>query len=66
MLGTPVELRKQMDVREAAEILGCSEWLVRKLVYSGELKSRRVGRLVRFDPADLAQYLERSRQRIPE
>ena len=66
MIGTPVELRKHLDVRQAAELLGVSEWLVRKLVYSGELKSRRIGRLVRFDPADVAQYLERSRQRVAE
>ena len=43
---------------EAADRLGCSERMVRKLVQTRQVPFVRVGRLVRFRPEDLDRYIE--------
>ena len=43
---------------EAADRLGCSERMVRKLVQTRQVPFVRVGRLVRFRPEDLDRYVE--------
>lgn len=53
-----------LDVPETAELLGVSEWLVWKLVWSGELPSTKVGRLVRLYLSDVERYLEKNRRRV--
>jgi excisionase family DNA binding protein len=53
-----------LTVPETAEMLGVSEWLVWKLVWSCELKSTRVGRLVRLYLRDVQAYLEGNRRRV--
>lgn len=56
----PVELkgiRGLMDAAEAAEYLGVSERLVRKLTAERRIPFCRVGRLVRFTPEHLNTYI---------
>jgi excisionase family DNA binding protein len=50
------------DYDQAAEILGCTPRLVRKLVETRQLASVKVGALVRIDPDDLAEYVDRQRR----
>ena len=43
---------------EAADRLGCSERMIRKLVQTRQVPFVRVGRLVRFRPEDLNRYVD--------
>jgi excisionase family DNA binding protein len=47
-----------LDVPQVAQMLGVSQWLCWQLVWTGELRSVRVGRFVRIRPADVDSYLE--------
>jgi len=62
--GTVRPRQMLLTVPETAELLGVSGWLVWKLVWSGELPSTRVGRLVRLYLSDVGAYLERNRRRV--
>jgi excisionase family DNA binding protein len=37
-----------LDVPKAAEVYGCSEWLIRQRIKRGELSALSLGRLVRI------------------
>jgi excisionase family DNA binding protein len=52
-----------LDLAGAAEYLGDSERHVRALWERREIAAVRIGRKVRFDPADLDRYIEA--QRVP-
>jgi excisionase family DNA binding protein len=54
-------VQQLIDVRAAAERLGTSERHVRELVYRNRIPYVKVGRLVRFDVADLERWLEERR-----
>ena len=56
--------RMLLSVPETADLLGVGQWLVWRLVHSGELPSTRVGRFVRVYLRDVTAYLERNRQRV--
>ncbi len=47
-----------LDVPQVAQMLGVSQWLCWQLVWTGELRSVKVGRFVRVRPADVDRYLE--------
>ena len=47
---------------EVAEILGITERTLSTLIKNEQLKVVRFGRSVRFDPADLEQFIETSKQ----
>ena len=47
-----------MTLRQAAEYLGVSEKTVRRLVAAGKLHCVHVGRVLRFEPADLFRFVE--------
>jgi excisionase family DNA binding protein len=47
-----------MSVPEAAEVLGCSQRMVRKLVQTRQIPFVRIGRLVRFRPESLQAYID--------
>ncbi len=51
--------------REAARILGMSEWLLRKLAHEGELAyiQRTATSPMLFDPVDLRKWIEREKVR---
>jgi excisionase family DNA binding protein len=53
---------KLQDVSLAALWLGCTPRFVRELVARRELPVVRIGRLVRFQPADLDAYIKACRQ----
>lgn len=46
-----------LDVQEAANILGCSQQLVRNLIREGRIAPTRVGRLVRISEESLSNYI---------
>jgi len=48
---------------EAAKILGVTDRTVRTLVKKGKLPAVRFGRSVRFDPADLRNFIEQNKHR---
>ena len=48
------------SVRQVGRILQVTEASVRKLIFSGELRAKRVGILVRVPEPELERYLERS------
>lgn len=52
-----------LDVDSAASYLGVTPRWVRRAVAERRIPHVKVGRYVRFDPADLKAYLER--QRVP-
>lgn len=47
--------------RQAAEMLAISERTVWELTNRGDLPCIRLGRSVRYDPADLADWIERKK-----
>jgi excisionase family DNA binding protein len=51
--------------REAAKLLGVSEWLLRKLAHQGELAYVHLGATcpMLFDPADLRRWVEKQKIR---
>jgi excisionase family DNA binding protein len=51
--------------RDAAQLLGMSEWSIRKLAHEGELPyiQRATTSPMLFDPADLRQWIEREKIR---
>ena len=48
------------SVSELGRHLGVSRWTVYRLVNKGELRAVRVGERLRFRPADVDAYLDRS------
>ncbi len=48
---------------EAAERMGCTPRLVRKLVETRQVDSVKVGRLVRVEPDAIARYIEAHRRK---
>ena len=51
-----------LDVNEAARRLAVGERYVRRLVTERRLRHYKVGRLLRFDPADVDAFLESGRR----
>lgn len=54
-----------LTVPEAAQRLRCSPGTIRKLIRTGQLKSHRVGRLLRTTPADIREFIEAQRHSSP-
>ena len=57
----PVELPKLLSIDELAERLGVTQRHVRRLVAEKRVPYPKVGRFVRFDPAQIATWLDSSR-----
>jgi len=51
-----------LDYEGAAELLGCSPRLVRKLVETRQLDHVKVGRLTRVEAAAVARYIDQHRR----
>ena len=60
--GPPGLPRSLFTAEEAAAALSVSETLVRQLTLTGELPCRRIGRLVRYTPADIEAFVTRCDQ----
>jgi len=56
-----VEATNWLDVEAAAAYLGASEALIRKLVLEHRVRHYKVGKLIRFDPADLDAFVRDGR-----
>lgn len=50
-----------LSTKEAATILAISERTVWQLTHDGQLPAIRFGRLVRYDPADVRDFISRRR-----
>jgi excisionase family DNA binding protein len=57
----PVVLPKLLTMDELAERLGVTHRHVRRLVTERRVPFLRVGRFIRFDPADISKWLDRAR-----
>jgi excisionase family DNA binding protein len=55
------ELSTLLDIEAVAERLGVTERHVRRLVAERRIPFLKVGRFVRFDPADVADWLRAAR-----
>lgn len=56
-----VHTRPMLTVQAVAQRLTCSTATVRRLAATGELPHIRIGSLMRFEPADVEQFLEQQR-----
>jgi excisionase family DNA binding protein len=55
--------RKLLTARDAAKVLGCCEKTLWTLTQSGEIPCVRIGRAVRYDPADLYRWIESAKSK---
>ena len=50
-----------LTVREASQLLRINRYLIYRLARNGDLPAIRVGRMVRFRPEDLRDWIEKHR-----
>ena len=55
-----------IDAEEAAKMLGVTARTVTRLAERGEIPGFRVGRLWRFRPSDIREYIEKQLRRPPD
>ncbi len=60
--GTTIPPSDLLDYEGAAEILGCSPRLVRKLVETRKIESVKVASLVRLEREAIGRYIDRNRR----
>lgn len=51
-----------LTIEQVAKRLNVSERTVRRLVENGQIKGYSVGRQIRIDPPDLAEFIQRQKQ----
>ncbi len=56
--------QRLLKTKEAAKFLALSEKTLWNLTNAGEIRAVRMGRLVRYDPADLEEFVEKSKTKI--
>lgn len=56
-------MNRLLDYEEAAEYMGCTPRLVRKLAETRQLDSVKIGRLVRIEADAIARYIEAHRRK---
>lgn len=56
-----IDTTNWLTVEDAAAYLGASESFVRKLVLEQRIRHYKVGKLLRFDPADLEAFVRGGR-----
>ena len=59
-------LEQLLTVNEVGGVLGLTRASVYRLINQGELEAIRVGKVRRFAPADIRDFLERRRERKGE
>lgn len=59
------ELPRLLNIAQVADALGVNVRHVRRLVYERRIPFIKWGHLIRFDPADVARWLEGHRQERP-
>ena len=55
-----VQVGPAMLLEEAARYVNASEWTIRRLYLSGEIRFQRLGKRYVFSKEDLDEYIERS------
>jgi excisionase family DNA binding protein len=55
------DLAKLLTIREAAAHLAISDRSLWTIMQQGHIRCVRIGRSLRFDPADLRRYIERNK-----
>jgi excisionase family DNA binding protein len=55
------ELQPMLDVKDVAELLGTPERFVRRLIAERRIGYSKVGRYVRFSPADVRAFVDAGR-----
>jgi excisionase family DNA binding protein len=58
------ELEPLLTISRVCELLGVSKQTLYRLMKRGELRPSRVGDRLRFAPADVRDYLERTREPV--
>ena len=61
-MATASTLPKLLDITELAEHLGTSQRHLRRLIAERRIPYVKVGRLIRFDPDEITQWLDRGRR----
>jgi excisionase family DNA binding protein len=56
--------RKLLTAREAAAVLGCCEKTLWTLTQRGDMPAVKIGRAVRYDPADLSRWVESAKSKL--
>lgn len=59
-----VTLPTLLDINQLAKHLGTSHRHIRRLIAEHRIPYVKVGRLIRFDPAEIATWLDRTRQPV--
>ena len=57
------KMEKLLNVHEAAEILGVKPPTLYNWVSEGKITVVKVGRLVKFDPQDIKEFVEKNKKR---
>lgn len=57
-------MSRLLKSKEAAKYLCISEKTLWNLTNAGEIRAVRMGRLVRYDPTDLDEFIQRSKTEI--
>lgn len=60
-----VDAHGRLETAEAAALIGCSDWMVRKLYDEGELTGVRIGKHRRIDKASAEAYRDRDKKAAP-
>lgn len=55
-------MKKLLTVNELADLLSVQQLTIRRMVKRGQLTAIRIGRAVRFDPADVDAFLASVRE----
>jgi excisionase family DNA binding protein len=56
---TSTDGRRLLDIRQVAELLGCSRSYAYVLVTSGEIRSLKLGRLMRVPADAVSEFIDR-------
>ncbi|HVA17677.1 MAG TPA: helix-turn-helix domain-containing protein [Candidatus Dormibacteraeota bacterium] len=55
-----------VTVGQAAKMLACSDFTVRRAIWAGQLRSVRLGRAVRVRSDDLTEFVDKNTERAGE
>jgi excisionase family DNA binding protein len=63
-MALPDGIEPILDKPQACEYLNISEWHLQRLIRYRQIPFVKVGRLIRFKPSDLAQWLDENRTEV--
>lgn len=59
-------LKKLLDIKEVSELIGISPSTIYKMTHKKRIPFVKVGRLVKFEPAKIIEWLERNSFSVKE